>query len=225
MKPVLIYYRLFELFRAIDNGVIRVPSFQRRFLWDAANILDLVESVYNGFPIGVIIFFESRENIFDTAEPSVTNFPAVENLETRHNYPINYVIDGLQRLSSLYNCFHWKALEQPSKFNIIFDIEKEELLQYSSYSSPGKYIHLSSIFSSEMFIDSQIKLMNYNNSEKILNIASELHSRFQEYTIPVMKITGTDTKDVVTVFERLNSSGVSLTEAEILRARSELEKD
>lgn len=219
------YYRLFELFRAIDNGVIRVPSFQRHFVWDAANVLALVKSIYNGFPIGVIVFFESVENIFDTADSSVTNFPTIENVETRHNSPINYVIDGQQRLSSLYNCFHWKALEQPSKFNIIFDIEKEEILQYSSQNSPGKYINLSSIFSSEMFIDSQIKLMSYNNSEKILNIVTELHSIFQEYTVPVMKITGKDTKDLVKVFERLNSSGMSLTEAEILRARSELEKD
>lgn len=217
MKSTLVMYDLVTLFHRIEKGQIKVPLFERPFVWGKEPILELIKSIYNGFPIGVLIFFESTRKSFETASPSVTKFP-----DAPDEYPVSYVIDGLQRLSSLYNCFHWKSLDEPSKFNVIFDLDKEEFIHFSKYELPNHYIHLSSIFSAQMFIENQIKLKNSPNSERLLSAATNLHDKFQTYRLAVMEILETDINDAIAIFRSINTSGTSLTEADLLRAKNQI---
>ena len=50
------------IFRRIQSGDIRIPAFQRDFVWNEAQILELLESVYRGFPIGSALLWKVESN-------------------------------------------------------------------------------------------------------------------------------------------------------------------
>lgn len=40
----------------VKSGEIAIPEIQRPFVWDAAQVRDLIDSLYQGYPIGYIIY-------------------------------------------------------------------------------------------------------------------------------------------------------------------------
>lgn len=202
-----------HIFRRIQMGDIKIPAFQRTFIWSEAQVLELLNSIYRGFPIGSVLFWRVEEKVFKIARAEATSFP-----ETPEDYPLSYVIDGLQRLSTLYGCFHWKEKDKANIFNVIFDLSNEEFLHFDERNRPEHYIHLSSIFSPKTFLEAQSQLMNSTSSDVLLNRAINLHSTFQEYLIPLVTISGRDLNEVVSIFERVNSTGTRLGAVDFLRA-------
>ena len=43
----------------INNGQISIPEIQRPFVWDGTKIRDLIDSLYNGFPVGYLIVWQN----------------------------------------------------------------------------------------------------------------------------------------------------------------------
>lgn len=39
----------------VKSGEIAIPEIQRPFVWDASKVRDLMDSLYQGFPVGYII--------------------------------------------------------------------------------------------------------------------------------------------------------------------------
>lgn len=70
-------FNISTLFSLIDNGVIRMPPFQRNYVWDEKRASKLIESIILGLPIPQVFLYEQGKNSF-------------------------YVIDGQQRLMSIY---------------------------------------------------------------------------------------------------------------------------
>lgn len=70
-------FNILTLFTLIDNGVIKMPPFQRNYVWDEKRASKLIESIILGLPIPQVFLYEQGKNSF-------------------------YVIDGQQRLLSIY---------------------------------------------------------------------------------------------------------------------------
>lgn len=45
-------YTVDTLLSSIRSGSIAIPEMQRPFVWDPTKVRDLVDSLYNGFPVG-----------------------------------------------------------------------------------------------------------------------------------------------------------------------------
>jgi uncharacterized protein with ParB-like and HNH nuclease domain len=45
-----------SLISDIENGQIKIPQFQREFVWDIQKSANLMDSVIKGYPIGTFIF-------------------------------------------------------------------------------------------------------------------------------------------------------------------------
>ena len=200
------------IFRRIQNGDIRIPAFQRRFVWKDSQVLDLLESVYKGFPIGSILFWRVEKPILKV-ESLGTIFP-----ELPEQYPLSYVLDGVQRLTALYGCFYWKTIDQENTFNVIFDLDEERFFQYESGHSHENYIHLSKIFNPKEFIEAQRYLSNLPHADTLLDKSVKLYSVFQEYMMPTVTITERSVDEVVSIFGRINSTGTRLGTVDFLRA-------
>ena len=54
-------YRLADLLTYIDKGDLDLPEIQRPFVWRAAKVRDLVDSMYRGFPVGYLLFWASAD--------------------------------------------------------------------------------------------------------------------------------------------------------------------
>lgn len=85
-------YPLTKLIQDIDLGEIALPEIQRPFVWKTSKVRDLFDSIYKGFPVGYLLFWNyappSGGRQIGTAKKS--------------NSPRLLIIDGQQRLTSLY---------------------------------------------------------------------------------------------------------------------------
>ena len=85
------------LFTDIDVGRIKVPQFQRDFVWSKVQTAKLLDSILKGFPIGTFIFWKTRERL-----RHIRNIGNIELPDPDYGDFVDYVLDGQQRITSLY---------------------------------------------------------------------------------------------------------------------------
>lgn len=51
------------LMNNIQNGLIKIPDFQRDFVWNRRQILELLDSIYRHYPIGSFLFWITNEKL------------------------------------------------------------------------------------------------------------------------------------------------------------------
>ena len=52
-----------ELVGMIERGELRLPEMQRRYVWRSTRVRDLLDSLYRGYPSGVILLWETDETV------------------------------------------------------------------------------------------------------------------------------------------------------------------
>ena len=52
-----------RLVSRISDGDIKIPAFQRGFVWNQEQIIDLLDSLYHNYPIGSILLWSSNERL------------------------------------------------------------------------------------------------------------------------------------------------------------------
>ena len=90
-------FKLGELRGKIENGDITIPQFQRQFVWSLDNCAKLFDSIFKGYPVGTITLWTTQERMRNVKEIAGYKFP-----DAKPGYPVNYVLDGQQRLTSIY---------------------------------------------------------------------------------------------------------------------------
>jgi len=54
-----------DLISEIQKGQIKVPKFQRNFVWSLDKTAKLLDSILKGYPIGTFILWETNERLND----------------------------------------------------------------------------------------------------------------------------------------------------------------
>ena len=75
-----------RLIDRITSGDIRIPAFQRDFVWEPEQVAFLLDSIYKGFPIGTVILWKT-----DTRLKTEKRLGLFELPEPQKDYPVNYV--------------------------------------------------------------------------------------------------------------------------------------
>lgn len=81
-----------QLTGAITSGALALPDIQRPFVWPQTKVRDLLDSMYRGFPVGQVMFWQTG------ADPGVRQI----GFDERSVVPYHLIVDGQQRLTSLY---------------------------------------------------------------------------------------------------------------------------
>jgi len=120
-----------DLYRLIDRvikGEIVLPKFQRDFVWRKKKILDLLDSISRGYPIGSILLWENKNRLLKQA--SIADLP-VGTLEADKS--IYYLLDGQQRLSVICGAICWQGNSDPKgMWNIGYDLDSQKFIHLSS---------------------------------------------------------------------------------------------
>src|SRR5467141_293006 len=82
-----------NLVEMIRNGELRLPEMQRRYVWPATRVRDLLDSLYRGYPSGTILVWET-----DTEAPS-RDLAVDQGVSPFKGHKL--LLDGQQRLTSL----------------------------------------------------------------------------------------------------------------------------
>ena len=79
-----------DVMSEMGRGVLRIPRFQRDYVWEATRVAKLFDSIYKGFPIGSFFYWitpqEYRDHYRDIPE---LKLPTPENYDQ-----IKMILDG-----------------------------------------------------------------------------------------------------------------------------------
>lgn len=81
----------------IEQGIVKIPQFQRKFVWSIEQTAKLLDSILKGYPIGSFILWETKERL-----RSIRDIGNIQLPEPPEGYIVQYVLDGQQRMTSLY---------------------------------------------------------------------------------------------------------------------------
>jgi hypothetical protein len=203
--------RLSSLLSDVARGNIKIPVFQREYVWSDEQIMSLLDSIYQGYPVGSLLLWSTKESL--KHERNVGGF---ELPKTPEDFPVNYVLDGQQRLTTLYGVFNSDTktanAELADRFNVCFVPETEEFVHYES-ADPAKSINLRVILDTTKLLP---ELTRFGDPMK--TVIATLTERFKDYEFPVVTIKDRTNQEVCRVFQRINSSGTSLSTLELLAA-------
>ncbi len=208
-----------RLMDRIVHGEIRVPGFQRGFVWDPDRAALLMDSIYKQYPFGSILLWRTR-----TVLKTEKRLGGFELPDPEAEYPIDYVLDGQQRITSIFATFQTTLPEQPEDpaqwLPIYYDFEAQADAQDSKFVAlaaadvdPNRHFALRSFFHPVRFAQAQREL-----SENRLNEIVEVQSRFTGTLIPVETFAEEDRASVAIVFERVNRLGIKLDTFQLLTA-------
>lgn len=208
-KPDIL--RIEELVKSVKYGEIKLPKFQRPFVWKDQDVRKLFDSIYQGYPIGSILLWLSSLPL--ASERSLGDL----DIDVKDDFPTNYLLDGQQRLSSLCGALYWNGKNKNSLWNVSFDLDKEEFIHPKdtyriSYFPLNKLINTSDFINQcKVFDNHEKKNVYYERAEKLLK-------SIKDYKIPAVRIGDMTINEVAPIFERINSTGRKLTIVDLMRA-------
>lgn len=207
-----------KIIERISSGDIRIPAFQRNFVWEPDQVAFLLDSIYKGFPIGTIILWKTDKKL--NTEKSLGYFDLPK---PRKDYPVNYVLDGQQRLTSLFSVFQTTLTPNSNEWvDIYFDLNSNESIQESAFLAlddleldSNRHFPVSTFFDSVEYRKATSTLSD-DNLVKI----DQVQRKFLTYIIPDIVFETEDLNNVAIVFERINRAGTELNVFELLSAWS-----
>lgn len=207
--------RLEELVLQVRSGEIKLPKFQRPFVWKESDIIKLFDSIYNGYPIGSLLLWNSSQRL--TSERSILGVEV--NTGQAIDYPTNYLLDGQQRLTSLCGALFWDGDDddEKNKWNIGFNLETETFHQMKT-APKGEYFPLSKLMSTAEFIQQCNKYSGLKNYQHLVSMAENLLRSIKDYKLAVVIIGDMTVEEVAPIFERINSTGRKLTIVDLMMA-------
>jgi len=229
--------RLPSLLREIQAGEIRIPRFQRPFVWTDEQRLDLFRSIYDGIPIGSILIWRTKDHALRCYDHlgrrrlgwSVREEETVEGGQVRQ-----YVLDGHQRLTTLFDALGGDLDTGNSETEatsgdedrqgdtvrpVYFDLaERNFRVQRKPGELPDKWLPLSILLDPYKLFEFQKRHLETGADRRLVNRAESLASTFKDYTIPVVPIVTEDLELATQSFQRANSGGTPMTEVHMVSA-------
>lgn len=216
-----------QLIEKIDTGELGLPELQRPFIWKDSKVRDLFDSLMRGYPIGYLMLWEC---------PSLEKKKSIGVDLHSYDSPKEVIIDGQQRLTSLYAVMKGKKVIN-SKFDeksIIISYnplqDKFEVGYQATKKDPEWIYNISDVYttsSSFKFINSFIKRWSEYRECKggVLTeaeqdtISENINAivNLKNHTLPVFDIkANAEEEDVSEIFVRVNSGGVSLKQNDFI---------
>lgn len=194
-------------------GKIRVPRFQRPFVWKQADVHALLDSVLRGFPIGSILVWDTERRIATTERIGPVD------IGTRPGGLVGYLLDGQQRLTALVSTLRLSDTEGSTMdhvdWQVYCDLDTREFLRAPSDGIKPQHFPVRSLLNTAGFFAACRRIHDLVPDEKKalrwLNEADRLATAFRDYQLPLIHIREADLDSAVTVFARLNRKGHKMT--------------
>ena len=204
-------YQYPDLIAKIEQGLVKIPAFQREFVWPMDKTLFLLDSISRRYPIGTFLFWQSSDFI-----SALRNIGNLDLADPPAGYPVQYVLDGQQRVTSLYAALN-SAQVNGQSYRICVDLdaapESEEVFVTCE---PDGERH---VLLSELLGDDYGDLFASMAPERRKRF-NDMRTTFLNYPFSITLVEGGDLDVVCDLFERVNNTGVELSVFDLLVART-----
>ena len=206
-----------SLFVEIDTGQIKLPMFQREFVWDKEQSSKLIDSILKGFPIGTFIFWKTREELRSYKEVGNHKLP-----ETPKGDYAQYILDGQQRITSLYAIRKGIRITKDGKeldykdifINMDYEPGNDEQIVVTEKKDGKLYVSVHDVLSKPL--GTFYRTLSHEQANQIETYKSKLTS----YDFSTITIKDYPIDVACEVFSRINTGGKVLTVFEIMVAKT-----
>lgn len=201
----------YQLLERIADGSLRIAQFQRELVWEWDRKQNLLRSVRDGIPMGAVMEWWTDTPVASLEELAGHPLPAPDRP------PYCYLLDGFQRLSTLFSALrgvHGKEAGRPVYYSMkdldFVELEEAQL----PLATAGPLIPMSALLSSVELL----KIQRTLSSDDHVRALDDLARRFREYKVPVIPISSNDLAHVTRTFQLINSTGVRMAETDMVHA-------
>ena len=224
VKPEIVF--VFDLLSEVRAGKLRIPKFQRSYVWKREQMTELLDSINLQFPIGSLLVWETEENVSSRRWIGPLAVPDATRGLAAH------VLDGQQRLSTLTGVLMASADaterrtddEDPDRWRIWFNIDKNTFEHPKPPDAKPEPCHFPmwKLLDTVAFLGESKRILEEggNKGAAYVQKIQDLLRRFQSYKIPVIRIKNTGLNQAVSIFARLNSKGQPMSADEMVSALS-----
>ncbi len=215
-------YNLQGLINNIDMGTIGLPDIQRPFVWADTKVRQLFDSLYKGYPVGYLLFWENA------------NINGIKSIGTGQKQKAAQllIVDGQQRLTSLYAVIKGQEVirENYTKTHIVIAFnpldEKFEVPDAAIRKDPRYYQNISEVWKEDAdifditdeYIDN-LKKYRELSSDEVKTVRRNFNNlkNLETYPFSVLELSQEiDEEQVADVFVRINSQGKTLNQADFI---------
>jgi hypothetical protein len=198
----------------IKSGDIAIPEIQRPFVWKAAKVRDLIDSLYQGYPVGYIITWRNPDVKLKNGELSAGK---------------KVLIDGQQRITALTAAIvgqrvlnkNYKEINIRIAFNPLN--ERFEVLNKAYEKSPEWINNINPIVNDEISITKAIRQYLKDNpeaDEDLIEDRIENLKKIKSKQVGIIELDASLDIDTVTeIFIRINQKGVVLSNADFVMSK------
>lgn len=195
-----------ELFTELRAGLLRSPPFVRQFRWGPAEMMALLESVTGGYPIGAVVVWDP-----DDRQKVQPHFGPIAQAELpTDGGPATYVLDGYQRLATLFGVTHIDGLP-PAEGNercwwVWYDLEQEALVGAGDAEPQPQHLPMAHLLGTTNFLQfaSRLQSARPTDAPKLIVRAERLAKTVRGFRLPVTRIRGGSLEDATEIAARLN---------------------
>ena len=211
-----------DLINEIQKGIIKIPKFQRDFVWSIDKTAKLLDSILKGYPIGTFILWQTDERINDIKNVGNLNIP-----DTPDGVKVQYVLDGQQRITSLFAAYLGAQIQKVGEkkvtdygnivVNLDVDIQDNDEQVITEEPVSEKHISLYDVLN---FSYIKAKELSGRFSEEELEKIDGYSTAFKTYEFSIVLLRKEDIDSAIEVFTRINTGGQTLTLFEIMSAKT-----
>lgn len=207
-------YLIETILNWVKSGEIAIPEIQRPFVWDASKVRDLVDSLYQGYPVGYLIAWKN---------------PNVKLKDGTFSEGKKILIDGQQRVTALTAAIIGSKIinKDYRKVRIVIAFNpKEEKFEVSNpaIQKDSSWINdISVIFSPETDIYDVVEgycIKNDGSERKEIYKKIQKLQQISSKQIGLIELASElDIETVTEIFIRINSQGVVLSQADFVMSK------
>ncbi len=215
-----------QLVEKVDSGELGLPELQRPFVWRDAKVRDLFDSMMRGYPIGFLMLWEC---------PTLEKSKLIGTESHAYKTPKQVIIDGQQRLTSLYSVMKGKKVldDNFKERNIIISynpIKNKFEVGYQATKRDKEWIYdVSELYKSDAysFITNYLNELEESRKSKGSSLTPEERTlipkninavcNLKDHHLSIFDIkANADEEDVSEIFVRVNSGGVTLKQNDFI---------
>ena len=198
----------------INSSEIAIPEIQRPFVWDGVKVRDFIDSLYRGYPVGYLILWRN---------------PNIRLKDGSISFGKRILIDGQQRITALMtSILGWEIVDkdyQKRRIKIAFHpVEKRFEVANPAIEKDKSWIKdISVVFSSDFrlykMVDEYCQLNPSYKKEDIFESLESLRGIVNNHIGLIELNSDLDIDTVNEIFVRINSAGVSLSQADFAMSK------
>lgn len=228
---------------SIEQGGFWLPNIQRHFVWSTDQIIKLFDSIMREYPVGTLMIWKTNEKI--RCRRFISNYKENMSITNTYETPNDnqkmLVLDGQQRLQSMYIALKGSYEGEELYIDVLHDVDRDEDIKYKfkflkDNVNEKSFIKLKDIIFSNKKptvisreVIKKIKSdgieISEDDEDKITEVIEQIVYIFcTQDVICYQVLDSVDNKeiynenDIVEIFIRANSGGTILEKSDLLFA-------